>query len=201
MSVTILYMDMKENRKIIIIEGPDNTGKDSLIAGITRTLDRYMYIHCLKPASGDDADREYEGYARSMEHIMDMDIPVIFNRGWHSECVYGPVYRGRDFDGCMDMAGRIDSRMAGYADVKMVMLLPDDPSVLVRNEDGKSLSHAEPGLVAYECDLFRRVSNLAARFIGVHVVRVDAGIPGRFRPKEDILAEALGFINSSSDAP
>ena len=60
--------------KIIIIEGTDNTGKDSLIQKILEKYEIATIIHCSKPKNSDmhlaaiEQDNTYENYVNNINN-------------------------------------------------------------------------------------------------------------------------------------
>lgn len=73
---------------IIIIEGPDGSGKTTLANQLSRQTG-YKIIHRTRPKTEEEKAimmDEYLGIIRSRENI-------IFDRSWYSEMVYGPVMR------------------------------------------------------------------------------------------------------------
>lgn len=72
---------------LIIIEGPDRTGKTTLAKHLQETfcLD---YIHCSKPKT----DNPYLEY---LELIDSIKKPTVIDRVYFSEFVYGNLWRGK----------------------------------------------------------------------------------------------------------
>lgn len=73
---------------IIIIEGPDGSGKTTLANQLSRQTG-YKIIHRTRPKTEEEKAimmDEYLQIIRSREN-------VIFDRSWYSEMVYGPVMR------------------------------------------------------------------------------------------------------------
>jgi len=73
---------------LIIIEGPDNTGKTTLARHLQEvfTLD---YIHCSKPKT----DNPFQEY---LSMFSDLNVPTVIDRAHLGEYVYSKLWR----DGC-----------------------------------------------------------------------------------------------------
>ena len=84
------------NKKLIIIEGTDNVGKDTVI---NQLLDKYKdakVYHCEKPKSNDAKEAAKEQYnsflSLAKENSISKDTIIIHNRSWYGEYVYGVKY-------------------------------------------------------------------------------------------------------------
>lgn len=73
---------------IIIIEGPDGSGKTSLANRLSRQTG-YKIIHRTQPKTEEDKAIMMDEYFRVIRSRENM----IFDRCWYSEMVYGPVMR------------------------------------------------------------------------------------------------------------
>ena len=104
--------------ELIIVEGPDNVGKDFVINIINEIFQEYynnknnwynsvLNIHCLKPVYSstipdeNKVDYTTKMYKNIMGHcllkLVDTDA-IIMNRSYLSEFVYGYIYRGMTFE-------------------------------------------------------------------------------------------------------
>lgn len=147
--------------KLIIVEGPDNTGKSTVvnhlydllteIGGISPT--HVKVIHCVKPdgKTNEEKIKYIDEYNQDLiDNLIDAsEIDtydyIILDRSWYSEYVYGQIYRGRTEEECADIITDYQRIMSlqykNYGDnVWLVMLNADNPDFLVKHEDGKSLS-------------------------------------------------------------
>lgn len=151
--------------KILIIEGPDNCGKDTLIKTISSTSKVHV-MHCSRPAHSDDPEEslraQYEEFSRITDSLIDLykknehDF-IIMNRFHYGELVYGPMYRNEDPDSIKEMIHGIDKQLTSHIkqeDIGLVLLTTTDPVFLSKNEDGLSLSEGKKDLIKKECDMF-----------------------------------------------
>lgn len=74
---------------IIIIEGPDGSGKTTLANQLSRQTG-YKIIHRTRPKTEEDKAIMMDEYLQAIRSMENM----IFDRCWYSEMVYGPVMRG-----------------------------------------------------------------------------------------------------------
>lgn len=76
---------------IIILEGPDGGGKDTVIKTILKQYPTATCYHFGIPRSGEDQLLRYA--IPLLEHRR--GDTLIFNRSWYSEFVYGPIMRNQ----------------------------------------------------------------------------------------------------------
>lgn len=151
--------------KILIIEGPDNCGKDTLIKTISSTS-KVKVMHCSKPEHHDSPEESLRAQRDEFSRIADSIIDlykknehdfIIMNRFHYGEWVYGQMYRNEDPDSIRRMLAEIDNQLASHIcqeDIGLVLLTATDPSFLSKNEDGLSLSGGDSSLIKKECDGF-----------------------------------------------
>lgn len=73
---------------IIILEGPDGSGKTTLANQIAEQTG-YMLLHRSQPKTDEDKKRMMDEYLQ----VIRTGKNCIFDRSWYSEMVYGPVMR------------------------------------------------------------------------------------------------------------
>lgn len=151
--------------KILIIEGPDNCGKDTLIKMIS-SVNEVHIMHCSKPEHHDSPEESLRLQREEFLSIADSIIEsykkneydfIIMNRFHYGEWVYGQMYRNEDPASIRKMLVEIDNQLAshiGQEDIGLVLLTVTDPVFLSKNEDGLSLSGGDSSLIKKECDGF-----------------------------------------------
>ncbi len=79
---------------IIIVDGPDGSGKSTLIEKLLMSHPGSHKVHFGTPADDAAAYAYWEVYAQAIKEAGTASV-VIFDRSWLSDMVYGPVMRGR----------------------------------------------------------------------------------------------------------
>ena len=158
--------------KILIIEGPDNCGKDTLIRTIALTK-KVIVKHCSKPAGCDSPEESLRLQKESFLDLADTIIDlykendydyIIMNRFHYGEMIYGQMYRNENPDDIREMIREVDKRLTSNVrreDIGLVVLTATDPSFLSRNEDGLSLSNGKQDLIKKEIDTFWDVFHMS----------------------------------------
>lgn len=188
--------------KLIIIEGTDNTGKDTLISKILEKYPTATIIHCGKPLtkkySSDEQDELFNIYVNNIiKRKYDNTHVIIMNRSHIGEYVYGVLYRNRSKDEVCEMIFNINDILSYRKDleIRYIQLLSKSESLLRNNEDGKSLSNGNAEKILKEAKQFEEIFNI----INIDdkskkLIYVNDG--DKFRSREDIFNEAWKFINS-----
>ena len=158
--------------KILIIEGPDNCGKDTLIKTISLNK-RVIVIHCSKPVKCDTPE---ESLRIQKSHFLELAYSIInlykendydyiiFNRFHYGELIYGQMYRNENVTDIKEMIREVDKRLTSninQEDIGLVVLTATDPSFLSKNEDGLSLSSGKQDLIKKEIDTFYEAFHLS----------------------------------------
>jgi thymidylate kinase len=187
--------------KLIIIEGTDNTGKDTLISKILEKYPTATVIHCGKPItkkySSKEQDELFRIYAENIvEGKYDNTHVIIMNRSHIGEYVYGVLYRNRSKDDVGEMIFNVNDILSYRKDleIRYIQLLSKSESLLRNNEDGKSLSNGNVEKILKEAEQFEEIFNM----INISdnekkLIYVNDG--DKFRSREDIFNEAFRFIN------
>ena len=188
--------------KIIIIEGPDNTGKNTLIHNILETNNIVKYIHCSTPTSTIDPFAEQKQNFIRLSNIAiteyrncNCDI-IVFNRFYQGEYVYGQIYRNTNPDKIKYFINQLEhiwKANVSEEDLYYVQLLSSSTDLLVGNDDGKSLSKANKEKIYTENKLFEEVFDLSM-IKKKHKIYINNG--DNFKSREDILNEFNNFILS-----
>lgn len=186
--------------KLLIIEGMDNIGKDTLISKILEKFPTVTLIHCSKPYSkkfsSEEQDSLFETYARAIvEHKYDNTHIVIMNRSHIGEFVYGCLYRNRLYQQVEEMISNINKLLLSREDldIKYVQLLCSSNYLLSKNEDGDSLSEGDVQKINSERDAFEYIFG-TCELPNKKLVYVNKG--DEFRSRESIFNEVWKFINN-----
>lgn len=107
---------------IIIIEGPDGSGKTTLANQLSKQSS-YPIIHRVQPKTEHDKKVMLEEYLEVIRTRRNM----IFDRSWYSEMVYGPVMRDSSVISHHQMYA-IESRLAKIG--AMIIYCTNSPEML-----------------------------------------------------------------------
>ena len=154
------------NKKLIIIEGTDNVGKDTVINQLLNRYKDAKVYHCEKPKSKDAKEAAKEQYnlflSLAKENSTSKDTTIIHNRSWYGEYVYGVKYRNNDENEVKKSILEFENiLLSNICDVCLVMLLSDNSNFLVNNDDGLSISKAKKELIEDETKRFEEIFKLS----------------------------------------
>lgn len=188
--------------RIVIIEGPDNCGKDTLINKLKKDFKNIKVIHACAP----DPDKSlYDFYSNGIIHETvsgyydhDLDV-VIHNRSMYGEYVYGPKYRNESKESIARMineleVGQIKTFIFDHH-LNFILLTSSDASLLANNDDGLSFS-SKIDDIQEEINAFDEVFNLS---IIKNKKRILVNDGRHFRDKDDIYKEVSDFIKSTGN--
>ena len=189
--------------KVVIIEGPDNCGKNTLIQNILEKNDVVKVIHCHKPDKDvfDPFTEMRYIYNKYAENIISdsyyniIDI-ILFNRYYQSEYIYGQLYRNGDPLLIKDYISDLETYLLNnidYDDMYYIQLTSSSVNLLINHEDGQSLSKGDTDKIKKELELFDEIYDFSK--LKKHKIYINNG--DEFRSKEDILIEFNDFINSN----
>lgn len=188
--------------KVIIIEGPDNTGKNTLIESIINNNNNVKLIHCGTPKSKEDPYTEQKELFKKLVNIAiseyranETDV-IVFNRFYQGEYVYGQMYRGIspiEIKMFIKNLEKVLTTNIFEEDLYYVQLLSSSPKLLIKNDDGKSLSNADEDKIWKEIRLFENIYNESKIW---KKTRIYVNTGDYFRDRQDILDEFNNFINS-----
>jgi len=152
--------------KFIIIEGTDNTGKDTQQNLIIEKLNDLVFhkMHYSSLPFKNDTEKHtsyskqmYTDMFRMMMELKDKDVNIIFNRSHLGETVYSPLYRGYSGDYVFD----IEKQFANALRENLYLItLTNNPQIIMSRDDGKSFYGNEEEIKA-EVDGFNRAHRLS----------------------------------------
>ena len=185
---------------LIIIEGTDNIGKDTLKNKLIDTFDSVSLIHCHGPQSkifiNYEQDKQFIDYANAIQSgYYDATNCIIMNRAHYGEYVYGQIYRNRDKDSILKMIDEVDNILLSRNDlvIKYIQLVSSSISLRVKNDDNKSLSDKDINKMQKETELFYEIYE-HSKFDKI-IIDVNNG-KDEFRDVNEIYKEAIKFIES-----
>lgn len=188
--------------KLVIIEGPDNCGKNTLINKLSENFEIVKIVHCGKPKGETDEDKalyQHNYFQRLCEiAVMDSNTSTdatIHNRSWYGEYVYGPIYRNTDKKFIEEYIKNIEeSLLTSFKpeDIYYIQLMSSSVELLAKNDDNLSLSNANTELIKTECEQFTEIFNKS--ILNKKMIYVNEG--DNFRPFGDIYQAAIEFISA-----
>jgi thymidylate kinase len=195
--------------KLIIICGGDQLGKSSLIKGLCEYFN-YKNItlrHCDKPPANlnqvESVDFQFKCFYREgnlINFIFDKfnettikyhycDNIIMYDRFHLGEYVYGQMFRKVEAKFLKAKLLFFEKSFLNYPDVNLITLT-SDPEFFLEKEDGNSFSKNLEEKTK-ELELFKEAHEFSS-IKNKTIIKVDN--IGIFRPKEDILKEALTFL-------
>jgi thymidylate kinase len=183
--------------KLIIIEGTDRTGKDTLVNRLVESAEHAVKRHFTFPEGKTDEDKKFfQQLVFNREFriwkIVDREMRntlMVWNRSYIGEAVYGTIYRNSsphewlwDLEKHWEM--HIDPRV-------YLVVLYADPEFLVAKEDGKSYSNSLQ-------DKTREVEAFLEAFHKTAIQRkllIKVNDGGEYIDREDIFNQVISFVN------
>lgn len=185
--------------KVIIIEGPDNCGKDTLINKLRDYFKSTKVIHAGIPLSDNLFSFYYEGLIHeTLEGYYDHSLnAVIHNRSIYGEYVYGPKYRNESKEEVVQLIHKLEigqlKTFIFSKDLYLILLTSSDSDLLVNNDDGLSISSKKHD-IEDEIDAFNNVFDLSTI---ANKKRIFVNNGCCFRDKNDIYKDVIEFIEST----
>ncbi len=152
--------------KFIIIEGTDNTGKDTQQNLIIEKVNNLVFqkLHYSSLPFKDDKEKHisysqkmYDDMFKLMMASKDKDINLIFNRSHLGESVYSPLYREYSGDYVFDIEKKYVKQLRKEL---YLITLTNDPHTILKRDDGLSFYGNEEEVKA-EVDGFNRAHRLS----------------------------------------
>lgn len=185
--------------KILIIEGPDNVGKDTLINNIIKQSMNPIVFHAGVPDSSDLYKFYEQGIINntisSYKEFHKHDI-IIHNRSIYGEFVYGHKYRQLFRGEAASLVYQLEYYLKNKIDendLYFVLLTSDNASLLSDNDDGKSLSNANEKDIKDEIKEFDTIFKLS-EIKNKKRILVNNG--NTFKDKNEIFEDVYKFINN-----
>ena len=189
---------LKQAPKVIIIEGPDNCGKDTLISKLNEHFVFTKIIHSGIPDSADLFKFYYNGLIHdTLAGYYDISLKaVIHNRSLYGEYVYGPKYRQESKEEISKLVHNLETGQLRTfilsRDLYFILLTSSDSDLLVMNDDGLSYSSKKSD-IEDEIIAFDEIFNLSQI---ENKIRIYINDGNHFRPKDDIYRDVISFIEN-----
>lgn len=183
-------------KKVIIIEGVDNCGKDSLINNLITQFKGSEVIHTCVPSSNNLFKFYYNGIIHhTLDSYYHSDVEaIIHNRSMYGEYVYGPKYRNESKESVFDIIKKLElGQLRTFildSELYFILLTSSDSDLIANNDDGLSISSNKSD-IEEELAAFNEVFDKSS-IKNKKKIFVNNG--PYFRSKEDIYKEALHFI-------
>ena len=188
------------NKKVIIIEGCDNCGKDTLISSLLSDFTNPLILHAGVPSAKESnlfnfynnglIHNTLEGY-----YDKDQDV-IIHNRSMYGEFVYGPLYRSKLLGDVAEMIYKLEAgqlkTFIRSSELYLILLTSSSVELLVNNDDGLSISNKKED-IKREIDSFNTIFNLS-EIENKRKIYVNHG--DSFRNKQDIYNDVVNFIRN-----
>lgn len=183
---------------LIIVEGTDNIGKDTVINQLCNLFETVTLIHCSSPTTkvfkSLEQDNKFICYANNIiDGLYDNTDVIIMNRSHIGEYVYGQLYRKRHRDDINKMLNIVDDILLSREDLKIkyIQLLSSSIELRKKYDDNKSLSNMDDELMKKENELFLEAYKDSSLDKCLIYVNDEDG----FLPKEEIFNEVVDFLN------
>lgn len=182
--------------KIIIIEGPDNCGKDTLINKLKDYYRDVRVLHAGIPTS----DNLFEFYYNGLIHdtiagYYDNSInAVIHNRSIYGEYVYGPKYRHESKELIESLIHKLEvgqlRTFIPSRNLYFILLTSSSSDLLVKNDDGLSYSSKKNDIE----DELQAFNDIFDKSIIENKKKVFVNDGNNFRGKDDIYKDVIHFV-------
>jgi len=180
---------------IVIVEGMDRCGKDTLIKSITKylyNLDYLKSVHVLHYSNLPIREKDkviqasfslYYDMFRIAEYSLCENFHLIMNRAHLGEWVYGYIYRNYEAKFIYD----IELHYFDLMDKICLITLVDSSLKCLEREDGRSLSKADRDKGKIECERFIEATNLS-------YIKDKLCIDIKNKSIDEVQEDALNFI-------
>lgn len=142
-------ISMLRNNLFVIIEGPDNVGKSTLIQGLKNHFNDYtlhsLHYSNVKQDNADDVVK-YSTllYSEMFEMMCNFSNSfqrsgIICDRAHLGEMVYGPIYRNYTGEYVLEIENSYKNHSPIWNDLFLITLI-DEPENLIARDDGLSFT-------------------------------------------------------------
>lgn len=191
--------------KLLIIEGPDRCGKNTLIKNLTGQAENYVVRHFGSAKGETDFDKrdfQFQFFKKEFDLASlrpRFDMPDkdryprdiwIWNRAHLGEFVYGKMYRETNPEAWvmkMETLFGLDIDPSVY-----LLLLTADPKFLCGNDDGLSFTN-DVEKKTKEIASFRTAFD-SSKIMNKKIIDVSRGFAGEYIPQDVILDEVNQFL-------
>lgn len=189
--------------KLLIIEGPDRCGKNTLISGLVKQADNYVVRHFGSAKGKDDLEKrafQFDFFSKEFQLASNRRAFVnpdrerypndiwIWNRAHLGEFVYGTLYRDtRPFDWVWKLESTYNLDIDN--DVYL-LLLTAPPEFLCKRDDGQSFT--SDVTKKYEEILRFGMAFNESRILNKKIL--DVTRDGEYRDQAEILSEVNKFL-------
>ena len=186
----------KHAPKIIIIEGPDNCGKDTLINKLTDFYKDVKVIPAGVPTSENLFDFYYSGLMHDTldGYYNSTTNAVIHNRSIYGEYVYGPKYRNESNEFVENLIHKLEvGQLKTFIlskDLYFILLTSSSSDLLVKNDDGLSYSSKKSDIE----DELQAFNDVFDKSLIENKKKVYVNNGSSFRDKSDIYKDVIDFI-------
>ena len=181
--------------KVIIIEGCDNCGKDTLINKLKEHYTNSVVLHACAPQTNDLFTHYMNTFIHdTLEGYYNDNNAVINNRSMYGEYVYGPKYRNLPLANAVELIYKLETgqlkTFIKESDLYFILLSSTNADLLVNNDDGKSISNKKIDIID-EIEKFNEIFNMS------HIKnkkRILVNNGSSFRTQDAIYNDVINFI-------
>lgn len=182
---------------LIIVEGTDRTGKDSLVQGLYGHIagKSVMIRHWGFPLGKTNEEKtsyQKDTFRKDFERYNtlknDDNISVIWNRSHIGELVYGPMYRGSN-PGPWVYGLETEFKFDQSEDIFLIYLY-GDPQFLIKVDDGKSFTNE----IVKKVEELRRFEEAIAQSTIQNKLILKVNQDDQYIDKNELLKRAISFI-------
>lgn len=141
------------SNQLIVIEGPDNTGKSALVSQLAKTFmlnNDVLLMHSTKPTKSSSPEAmllfQSLSFLKQAQKIIALcdekfssgDNIIIMDRAWYGEYVYGQIYRNENPDEIVKMINDVDDYLYSFNIKRATILTTASPEFVLKKDDRNS---------------------------------------------------------------